>query len=120
MAAISTALLNDLAHQHRCLRLGVEDFKVDEEATLIRGHSLIETNVMRFFNKRTETDRYFYDTVVKWKVNGEWFKAVIPVKTRTKEEHGFLFSFETVEEDHNAMEEELIRLIEESKGEIVR
>ena len=89
------------------LRYGVDEFEYDSMATMTRDPDEIVTEDIPWTGTFHSVNREFRCPCIRWKVNGQWFAAAIPVKLRLLEN--------TYELDYDEMELELRKLIEESK-----
>lgn len=116
---LPTEDLNKTMHEHRCQRLGVEDFEVDWTASYMRDPDKTATKVHQqhflWLNEKYEEEQKFYCPVVRWKYAGKWYAGAVPVKLKTKEESNLVSTTIWSEEDWNLMEHELIKMIERCK-----
>lgn len=116
---IPTEVANSRTHMYTCKRLGVDDFEFDYMAT--ERHNLVEsymneTGLFLFLPKYEKVE--FRCPVVRWKIEGQWFSAAIPLTVVQHEESTFTGYTKTWHMDHPAMEKTLMDMIEESRARV--
>lgn len=63
--------------------LDVEDFTLDECANVCESEYVqVGRSVNHIFSGNTQYNRLARPPVLRWKNNGQWFAAVIPIKTK--------------------------------------
>lgn len=112
---ISTRNMALLANQRHCEMLGVDEFKIDWEATTLRPAEVVEVETSRYLWMEHKHEKKFRAPVARWRIGDRWFTVAVPVETEKHVRSSILESHVTFTYDHPAMEEKLIQYVEESK-----